>query len=52
VIWRQRSRARLLDELHLLQEDGRSANVRFYTSFKDSDLVAMHKHYSKLLKHI
>jgi hypothetical protein len=48
AIWRQWSRARLRDELRLIQEDNRSANVRFYT-FNDSDLVAMHKYCIKLL---
>jgi hypothetical protein len=49
AIWRQWSRARLRDELRLIQEDNMSANVRFYTSFNDSDLVAMHKYCIKLL---
>ncbi|CAL5056169.1 unnamed protein product [Urochloa decumbens] len=43
--------ASLRDELRLLQEDGRSAvlaaNTRFYTAFKNGDLVAMHQAWAK-----
>lgn len=43
--------ARLRDELRVLQEDGRSAvlaaNARFYTAFKNGDLVAMHQAWAK-----
>ncbi|CAO2047225.1 unnamed protein product, partial [Urochloa humidicola] len=43
--------AALRDELRLLQEDGRSAvlaaNTRFYTAFKNGDLVAMHQAWAK-----
>ncbi|XP_062220529.1 uncharacterized protein LOC133919958 [Phragmites australis] len=43
--------AQLRDELRVLQEDGRSAvlaaNARFYTAFKNGDLVAMHQAWAK-----
>ncbi|KAJ1281384.1 hypothetical protein BS78_04G301900 [Paspalum vaginatum] len=43
--------ATLRDELRVLKEDGRSAvlaaNTRFYTAFKNGDLVAMHQAWVK-----